>query len=216
MALELDPDLADARWPLAEWYGVIAGNTDRGLEIIQEAIRLEPFAVQPRTVRGWILFNGQRYDEAAAEYQRLLDQSPGSVTQTLNLVSNLALAGRREEALDRIRQLLPTIPTPRPVTLAVHLARAGDTATAREVLDEAVALKASGGSVPASGVAAAYAALGEVDEALTWLERSFDEEGGVYTLRSPDWIPLRGHPRFNALWDRMDLPGEYPAQASAE
>jgi adenylate cyclase len=209
-ALALDPDLVDARWALAEWYGVIEGNTDRGLEVVQEAVRLDPFSIQPLAVRAWILTVGQRYAEAAEEYRQLLEREPGDVGLTFHLATNLGLAGRADEALARLRQALPAVPTPRPVTLAVHFARAGDTIAAREVLDQAVALKASGGSVPASGIAAAYAALGDVDEALTWLERSFDEEGGIYYLRSPDWAPLWGTPRFRAIWDRVALPGAYP------
>ena len=78
-----------------------------------------------------------------------------------------------------------------------------------EVLRAAVARKASGGSVPASGIAAGYAALGEADQALSWLERSFAEEGGIYYLRAPDWAPLAGEPRFQTLWDRVGLYGEH-------
>ncbi|MEJ2501872.1 MAG: hypothetical protein P8177_00930, partial [Gemmatimonadota bacterium] len=201
-ALSLDPDFADARWALAEWYGVIAGRTDRGLEVVGKALRLDPFSVQPRAVRAWILFVGQRYAEAADEYGRLLQLAPGDPGITLNRASALALAGRRDLALRQIREVLPSIPEPRPVTLAVHLARAGDLAAAREILDRAEALKASGGNVPASGIAAAHAALGDVDDV--------DEEGGIYYLRSPDWVALWGTPRFRAIWDRVGLPGPYP------
>lgn len=59
----------------------------------------------------------------------------------------------------------------------------------------------------------AYFADGLHDE--TWLERSFDEEGGVYALRHPDWILLRGNLRFEALWHRARLSGEPPAATAA-
>jgi tetratricopeptide (TPR) repeat protein len=209
-ALALDPDYDDARWALAEWYGVIAGNTDRGLEIVQEAIRLDPFGIQPLSVRAWILSNGQRYAEAAEQYRQLYTLAPSDPLHVLNMVSNLALVGQQEGALERIKELLPSFPSPRPVTLAVHLARAGDTVTARQVLTEAAARKEAGGSVAASGLAAAYAALGETEEALAWLERCFDQEGGIYYLRSHDWRNLWGHPRFQALWDRVGLLGDPP------
>jgi len=208
--LALDPDYDDARWALAEWHGVIAGNTDMGLEVVQEAIRMDPFGLQPLNVRAWVLTNGQRYAEAADQYRGLLILAPGHPLHTLNLISSLALAGEHEEALERINELLPLVPAPRPVSLAVHLARAGDTITAREILTEAVARKEGGGDVAASGIAAAYAAVGEIEEALDWLERCFEQEGGIYYLRSPDWHPIRHHPRFQAIWDRVGLPGEPP------
>lgn len=208
--LGLDPNYDDARWALAEWYGVIAGNTDKGLEIVREAIRMDPFGLQPLNVRAWILTNGQRYAEAADQYRYLNALTPEARPHTLNLVSNLALAGQQDEALGILREILPFIPSPRPVTLAVHLARAGDTATAREILAENVARKEGGGAVAASGIAAAYAAVGEVEAALDWLERCFDQETGIYYLRSPDWHPIRHHPRFQAIWDRVGLPGDPP------
>jgi Flp pilus assembly protein TadD len=209
-ALALDPDFADARWALAEWYGVIAGNTDRGLEVIQEAIRLDPFSLQPLTVRGWVLTNGRRYAEAADQYRQLVELGPNDLNHVMNLVSSLALSGQREEAQQRMREVLPHFSTPRGATLAVHLARVGDTATAREVLNEALARREAGGSVAASALAAAHAALGEVEEALTWLELCFEQEGGIYFLRGPDWDPLRGHPRFQAIWNKVGLPGDRP------
>ena len=209
-ALALDPGYFDARWALAEWYGVIAGNTERGLEVIQEAARLDPFSSTPLNVRAWILTNGQRYAEAAEDYRRLHELMPEEPAHVLNMATNLALAGSTDEALEALRDVLPLIPSPRPVTLAAHLARAGDTITAREILEDAVSLKEAGGDVAASGVAAGYAALGEVEEALAWLERCFEDEGGIYYLRSPDWHPLRGHPRFQAIWDRVGLPGDPP------
>jgi TolB-like protein/Flp pilus assembly protein TadD len=212
-ALALDPDFTDARLVLAEWHAVIAGNTDRGMEVLEEARRLDPFAVIVSYLRGSILADGRRYAEAAEEYRLLQAQAPEEWSFGLELASNLALAGRREEAREIITEVLPVLPSPRPVALAVPLARTGDTSAAREVLAAAVALKEVEGSVPASGIAQGYAALGEIEEALTWLEHSFDQEGGVYFLRKPVWDPLRGHSRFQAIWDRLGLPGDPPVVA---
>lgn len=82
--------------------------------------------------------------------------------------------------------------------------------SARMILEEAVALKEGGGSVSASGLAQGYAVLGEIEEALTWLKRSFDQQRGVYFRRISDWDTLRRHPRFQATWDRSGLPGDPP------
>jgi TolB-like protein len=209
--LELDPDYIDAIWALAEWHGVIAGNTDRGLEVLRGVDVLDPFSAQVRIMRIWILMNGRRFDNAAEEGRRLLELEPTNMSAALMRISSLALAGRTQEARQELAPVLQAMPSPLPVTMAVHLARTGDERRAREVLANAVALKESGGSVPASGIAAGYAALGEVDRALDWLERSFDDEGGIYYLRSPDWDGLAGTSRFRALWDRVGLPGERPA-----
>jgi len=211
--LDLNPDYVDAWWALAEWYGVIAGNTERGLEIIQEAARLDPFSVQPLIVKGWILWNGRRFDEAAQVYRQVVELAPGDPTQTRNLVSVLALSGQMEEAAREMERLLSRTPAPFPVDFAVPLAQVGDTIAARALVDKAVERRAEGGDVAASGIAAGYAALGEVEEALDWLELCFEAEGGIYYLRKSDWDSLREHPRFQTLWNRLGFPGsaEEPA-----
>jgi adenylate cyclase len=205
--LSMDPDYVDAWWALAEWHGVIAGDTERGLKIIREAERLDPFSVQPLAVRGWILWSGRRFEEAADVFRRVVELTPEDPTQTRNLISTLALSGQQEEASQRLEQLLSRIPGPVPVDLAVPMAQVGDTAAARELVREAAERKAAGGDVAASSIAAGYAAVGEVEEALDWLEFCFENEGGIYYLRKSDWDSLRDHPRFKALWNRLGLPG---------
>ncbi len=214
-ALELDPNHVDALWYLAEWYGVIAGNTDRGLELMAEAFRLDPFSPSLHIVRGWVLFNGRRFNEAAEDYAAVVAVDPSNGAAALSLISSLALAGRREEAGERFDAMASTLPRPWRPTMAAHAARVGEVELAREILEAAIDRKESGGSVPASGIAVGYAVLGEVDLALDWLERGFEEEGGIYYLRSPDWDNLAAEPRFQALWDRVGLYGEHPALASA-
>lgn len=59
-------------------------------------------------------------------------------------------------------------------------------------------------------LAAGYAAVGETEVALDWLETSFREEGGDYSLRHPWFDPLRSEARFRALWDELGLPGPEP------
>jgi len=86
------PDYIDAIWALAEWYGVVAGNTDRGLVVLREADALDPFSAQVRVMRAWILMNGRRFDEAEAECGTLLDLERTNTSAALMRVSALALA----------------------------------------------------------------------------------------------------------------------------
>ena len=105
--------------------------------------------------------------------------------------------------------VLEEIPRPYPPEMAAHVARVGELERAREIVRSGVALRESGGDVPASGIAMGYAAIGDVDQALDWLERSFAEEGGIYYLRHADWDSVAREPRFQALWDRVGLQGRH-------
>jgi hypothetical protein len=61
--------------------------------------------------------------------------------------------------------------------------------------------------VPSYSVAAIYAALGRSDEALTWLERAYDEHDSWmdYLGLDPRLDPLRSDPRFVTLLRRINL-----------
>jgi serine/threonine-protein kinase len=61
---------------------------------------------------------------------------------------------------------------------------------------------------PAFPIAAIHMGLGRTDAALDWLERAVDERQVGYYLPSVDPIydPLRAHPRFIALLQKMKLP----------
>jgi pentatricopeptide repeat protein len=209
-AMALDPRPEGWTWTLAEWYGIVAGETERALEIVDDALRLNPFGAGSGILRASVLHFGRRYAEAAEEYRKLRLVDPANPTYTMNLVSNLALAGQGKEARHIMAEALPGIRRTYGPTLAVHLARVGEMEEAHKVWEEMLARRAAGASVSASGMAAAALAVGEREDALSWLERAFEEEGGIYTLRDPLWDPIRGDARFQALWDRVGLPGEAP------
>jgi len=56
--------------------------------------------------------------------------------------------------------------------------------------------------------AEAYIGLGEKDEAMSWLERAYEEHDQwmVYIKTYPGWDALRSEPRFQALVRRMNFP----------
>jgi len=54
----------------------------------------------------------------------------------------------------------------------------------------------------------AYLGLGERDQALTWLERAYEDrdEEMVFIKADPRWDVLRTEPRIEALLRRMNFP----------
>lgn len=57
----------------------------------------------------------------------------------------------------------------------------------------------------AAEIAAIYAALGDSDQAMTWLEKGFDERFNPGVLLRPGFDPLRSDPRFQDLVRRIGL-----------
>ena len=62
------------------------------------------------------------------------------------------------------------------------------------------------GFLHASEVAMIYAALGDEDQAMTWLEKGYEERFNPGVLLRPGFDPLRSNSRFQELVRRIGLP----------
>jgi hypothetical protein len=58
----------------------------------------------------------------------------------------------------------------------------------------------------AAEIAMVYTALGDKDQAMTWLEKGYDERFNPGVLLRPCFDPLRSDPRFKDLVRRIGLP----------
>ena len=90
--------------------------------------------------------------------------------------------------------------------VAIIYAQLGRIVEAREMLDEAVAQRADRFVSP-GWIAAAYAVLGDADEAIRWLEiadREFDSM--IFNLNYPELDGLRSDARFVDLLNKLGLP----------
>ena len=57
----------------------------------------------------------------------------------------------------------------------------------------------------ASDIAVIYAALGEKNHAMTWLEKGYEERSNPGVLLRPGFDPLPFEPQFQALLRRISL-----------
>ncbi|MEK6253731.1 MAG: hypothetical protein N2B05_03445, partial [Gemmatimonadales bacterium] len=210
--LELDRSAPDARWALAEWHAVIAGDTERGLRELEIAKRLDPFSPTLGQLEAWILTVDGRWDEAAEVLGRLHRADPDDALTTVSLATALAAGGREEEAEALLAEVSSSVEDWFRVSLVTAYAELGEVEVAREHMARAIAFREAGGWIPASTLARGLAAIGETEDALDWLERSFREEGGDWSLRDSVFDPLRADPRFQALWDQVGLPGAGPPE----
>jgi tetratricopeptide (TPR) repeat protein len=83
---------------------------------------------------------------------------------------------------------------------------AGQTEKAREVLRQ-LQERARHGYFAPYHMVYVYTGLGELDAAMDWLERAYEERSGaVYGIKTSFVLaPLREHPRFTALLKKMNL-----------
>jgi TolB-like protein/Tfp pilus assembly protein PilF len=208
-AVEAGPSDADAHLELGA-HLLCQGRVDEGLALARHGRALDPLWPD-RTVRlAWLLYHGRRYDEAIKELQTVLAADPDNGQALWFLGFALIEASRVEEAV-RTAERSAAVWDRSPAALALlarAYARAGRGADAAAVVGE-LRRRGREGYVPAAVFVQAYVGTGDHDRALDALERAYQEHSNIvrFLKTHPLFDPLRSHPRFTALAQRVGLPG---------
>ncbi|MDG2476791.1 MAG: FG-GAP-like repeat-containing protein [Phycisphaerales bacterium] len=107
-AVAAEPNDPDARLALANLLLLPHHTTSAGIneaaQHLDRALLASPRDVAIRSQRAWALFLQDQHDEAATEWERILEEEPAYAPSLLNLGQLHAKAGRHELALDYLRR----------------------------------------------------------------------------------------------------------------
>jgi Flp pilus assembly protein TadD len=103
------------------------GDTLVAIEIVREALKLDPAMIEAHNNLGAFLFDRQLFSEAQLEFLEVLKSDPSSVSARFNLARTLAALNEHELAIRYFQELLAADP--------------GDVAARYELADSYVALK---------------------------------------------------------------------------
>ena len=207
-AIALNPSLATARTGLANLLALLG----RPSEAIAEANlgrTLDRVSVVVAFQLALVFNSVRRYEDALGEVRRALEINPGFGPAWGVLSMLLSREGRHAEALEASERYLAVAHrSPRSLGFAsTALFSAGRRAEGDERLEE---LRSGPPTryVSPSSIARALVARGDYSDALTWLERAFEERTPALVLLNTleGWDPLRSDPRFEALTKRIGLP----------
>ena len=204
-ALELDPACAAAH----HWYAMCAlvplRKMAQALEEMREAERLDPLSGPISDDVGFVLYRCRRFDDAIEQCRKTIAVHPGFFRAHLLLARAYAAQGRHRECIEislKARELshdtsfLPYLLG----TLGFAYASCGDSAAAREVLEELLRLEQHGAAT-AHERAIVDTALGDWDGALRNLEAAYEQRTGWAV-----WSP--SEPLYDALRARgLPVPG---------
>jgi len=206
-AIELNPRYASAH----QWYAFLLasrGEHDAALNEGLTALELEPGSVSARRGVAWLSYYARRYDLARDHMSRAIEMNPLATESYRILATTLALQGELAEAERMLRDAmtLPAAGAYTKATLGWVRARAGKRAEAEALLHELEAAEQEG-YVSSVAFAIVHIGLNNIDQALDWAERAYEERRGwlAYLKVNPMLDPLRGSPRFEALVRRMRL-----------
>jgi len=191
-ALELNPGHAIAYYWYAE-YLMAMGRSDHAVDMVHTAHRMDPLSSVLSASLGMILYLARRYDEATGCLRRALDTDPDHFLLHFRLGLVHAQTGWHAEAVEEMQRAvrLSGRSTESLAGLAQSYAASGKRRDMQQTLDELLA-ESRLRYVSPYNVSRIFAAAGDVESALGWLERACAE-------RNPDLIELRAEPVFDAL-----------------
>ena len=203
-AIELNPNYATAH----HWYGELLqndGRTDEALAELRRAHELDPLSLVINSVLGSTLIVAGQDDAAIDQLQKTIAMDPNFDLAHWFLGQAYEDKGRVTEAIQEYEKAIKLNSDP---TVLASLARAhalaGDNEIAGKILAD-LTNQSKQRYVPAYPLAVVHLALGNKDEALRLLEKSYEDlapfDTGVFGSIKIDrrLDALRGEPRFEAL-----------------
>jgi len=203
-AIELNPNYATAH----EWYGEELqneGRFDEALAELKRAQELDPLSLVINSVLGSTLAAAGRNDEAIEQLRKTIEMDPTFDVTHWFLGQVYEDKGQLAEAIAQYEKATKLSPDPAvQASLARAYALAGRKEEARKILANLTS-ESQKRYIPAYSLAIVHLSLGEKEEALRWLEKSYDDgapfDTGVFGSIKIDrrLDPLHGEARFEAL-----------------
>jgi serine/threonine protein kinase/Flp pilus assembly protein TadD len=192
-AIELNPAYTPAHY----WYASMLTLADRSGEALREnerAIATDPLSVQAHTRYGWDLLGARQFKQSIERLNRALELNPDYMLAHWLLGCNYYMLSRYEDALTELEKAV-TLSGRNPwmlSTLGSVYGRLGKTSEARKVLSELID-RTEREYVQALYFAYLYIELGEIDEALAWLEKSFEARDLYLIVPTMKWDVFLEH-----------------------
>jgi adenylate cyclase len=205
-ALELNPSYATAHMWRATHHTAL-GRFNDALAEVRRAIELDPLSMIILTDMGKDLYLARRYDEAIDQYKKSLQVDANFAIAHKGLAEVYVQKGMNDEAVAEIEKAIKL--SGRSIFILDDLgyiyARAGKRDEAMKMLEDLDRIAADE-YVPAYCRVVFYAALGDKEKALNWLEKAYEERSFlVYLKVDPAFDALREEQRFATIQEKMGL-----------
>ncbi|HEY8563536.1 MAG TPA: winged helix-turn-helix domain-containing protein [Pyrinomonadaceae bacterium] len=207
-AIALKPGYAWAR----HWYGVFlmaAGRFDESLEQIEESQRLDVNSLYLTVMRGVPFCYKGEFERAIEHFRLVLEIDPDFKRAQYYLAWALFHAGRHEEGIAEFEKVVAAEPIQQAFALLGYCyGRVGTKEKAYEMLRRIDRMAFDGKYVSPYHRGLIYAGLGDKNQALTELEKAYEENSIwlVWLKVDLQFKALRDEPRFKDLIKKLNFP----------
>jgi serine/threonine protein kinase/tetratricopeptide (TPR) repeat protein len=201
-AIDLNPSNALAHFYYS-WLLTFIARHDEAIVEMKRAHELDPLSIDFHIGLGRRYYYARRFDEALEEFRKVLDFDPNADTARIWIGMTYAHIGKIEDAVAEIMRATDDQSWFRGYILGV----AGRKDEALKILNIRLERSKHEFVWPAT-IAFIYIGLGDKEEALRWLEITFEEREAWMDLLKvePIYDSLRSDPRFQTLIKRMNYP----------
>jgi TolB-like protein/Flp pilus assembly protein TadD/class 3 adenylate cyclase len=205
-AIELNPNYAIAHQQYGNILLTALGRFDEAIAEGRKAVELDPLSLVINSDLGVDHFYARRYDEAIAQLRKTLEMDSGYYFAHVILGQALEMKGGRDAAIAEYQKARALNDDPSVLgLLARFYGLSGNKTEAEKILNQLKELSTQR-YVAAYSFALTYLGLGDKEEALRRLEKSYQDRAGAdmgYIRVDPFLDPLRGNPRFEALAEKI-------------
>jgi serine/threonine protein kinase len=185
------------------------GRHEEAIAEIEYAVMRDPVSIPALALLGRVLTFAGENERAIVEMERALELHQNSPTLYFFLRNGYKGKGSYDKAIEVAKKYVEVsgADSDTNTDLAVLYALNDHRDLAREILDRKNR-QAQNAPLQSVNLARICAALGDVDQALDWLEQGFDQRSPfMITINAePDLDPLRNDTRFKDLLRRMNSP----------
>ncbi len=206
-AIALNPGYPGAH----QWYGLLLaarGQTEEALAEMKQAHELDPLSLIVDMGLGGLYIYARRYDEAIAHLEKTRDLHPEAFQPDSNLAYVYEIKGMKDEAVAAHlkSRTLAGDSAERVSALKAAYTVSGWKGFLQKRVDEIKAQAKQKRYFSPFSVALLYTQMGDKNQALTWLEKSYAERNYRLLFIKIDarLDSLRSEPRFIDLMKRVD------------
>src|SRR3984957_5868118 len=197
--IELSPGYATGY----EWYGwhlASLGRNGEAVAQVEKAENLDPLSLIISSDLAEELLVAHRYDEATKQTQKTINMDHFFAPAHYVLGETFVQKHRYDEAITELRKAteLSEGSTAFSANLAYAYAVSGRRTEAVKILD-GLKNRPQNGFANAPEIALVYVGLDDKDQAMSGLEKAFEERFSPWVLMRPAFDPLRSDPRFRDL-----------------